>query len=302
MKKSIFIIFILLILFGCKSKIKKSSDKTNDINNITEDKTSIIEYSPNSNLVFIKEMWRKFYLTDDINETFPTFHDKDMELARLLTKFLKTEESWNIYWEEYMLDNEGDTWFIWRICRSKENNFRIYNIWFKHRWGEDGCVSNIIQYRTKTGKINAEHIDLINNFNYFSNKFGFNLSRNGYNIKFTLEEDAYLLETDTPREINTYIYVALKVYDDYIEPYPVFNGKNTLTLPVRPPVYGEGIYSWDISPENEIPYKIIIDYNVSEYYDNYMDIHRNWDTLEFIYNGSKFIGDYDLLNKLISIR
>jgi len=282
-KKSIGILLILLLSVNCIGNNKKHSDKT-----------TASEYIPNEKLAFIKEMDKDYESS--------TLRDKDIELARLLTDFLKTEESWNINADEFL-----DIPFITRIASTKEDNFRIFNILVNHKYGTDENTSDIIQYRTKTGVTNAVHIDLINNFEYFNKKFGFNLYSEGCFPIFTLEKDAYLICSGTPREMKKDILLAIKVYDENIEPYPVFNGKNTLSIPCgnniteEQMVRGEAkksIWYWDTGPRDETPYWIKFYYNPIAKYDKYSDIRIISDELIFTFNGFEFIGDYDKLNEL----
>jgi hypothetical protein len=282
-KKSIGILLILLLSVNCTGNNKKHSDKT-----------TASEYIPNEKLAFIKEMDKDYESS--------TLRDKDIELARLLTDFLKTEESWNIDVNKFI-----DIPFILRVSSTKENNFRVFNIWVNHKYGTDEYTSDIIQYRTKTGVTNAVHIDLTNNFEYFNKKFGFNFYSGGCFPIFTLEKDAYLIHSGTPREMKKNILVAIKVYDENIEPYPVFNGKNTLSIPhgdnitEEQMVRGEAkksIWYSETCPIDETPYWIKIYYNPIAKYDQYGDKIIYKDELIFTFNGFEFIGDYDKLNEL----
>lgn len=231
-----------------------------------------------------------------------SLEDKDRIVAKALLDFFKTELSWSIG------INSLTKFFPFPFVRFKSNmdNVRTYSV--DRNTYLEGQTNTIIHYKTKTGVINAAYVGFLDDFEYPYHQIGIDLW-NGLYLVLALEDDAYIF-VDGNIYTGEAFYTAIKVFDEKIEPYPVFNGFNTLSYPSTHWSLGRGICGSGFGPKpNDIddksPFWIGINYNGREkiYNDGSEDIiYPDWDTLTFTFNGSEFAGDYDLFNELIKIK
>lgn len=200
---------------------------------------------------------------------------KKLDLVpKLLTDFLKTKESWSI-------DIEKDLDFLKGFDVSDDGMVRIYT-WDNWEGGTGDSNQNIIQYRTKTGAVNAVY-----SRDLFDIGFGYGLE---YWVGRKLKEDVYLLGGGG-RAGGFYAngsYVAVKLTDKKILPYKAFNGESDLSFNYLVGDKNGGIADFeDNFDQNETPFQIKIIY----------DVFRKKDLL-FTFNGSEFIGDYEKFYEL----
>jgi hypothetical protein len=216
---------------------------------------------------------------------------KDGEMIELLLDFLRKKENWSI-------DVENELPFIawneWNV--SEDDMVRIYNWQFEGATGD--TYHTIIQYKSESGTINSVYISgWEEQFVQFRERLGFGWGR-GYGIGFKIEKQTYLIWAHARAGgfMSVASFLALRFLDGKIEPYPAFNGDNNLEFSVGTQ-YNGIIEDFNIQ-FNEKPFSFLIDYNPSESF-NY---DKPNEFLEFTFNGSEFMGDYNKFNKITNFR
>lgn len=326
----IFLLFVTLV-FGCKGKKEQTIENDQSTKN---DKIIIYYYTDkyrkyeggynytipsideihfyldddytlrNKTCVKIMELYKEIYYCDHVisySDWASVGIDREHydglveTISKLLVDFLKTEESWS-------LDIKKELPLMKEISISEDNMVRIYNFDFME-WGTGDTYNNIIQYKTENGKINVIYIS---QYAYGQDRpHGFS-NGSAYSIGFKIEEQTYLLWSIARGGgfTSRTSYLAIKLLDGSIEPYPIFNGDNNIDFCFGP--------QWSIDAVDhqfdEMDYWIKIIYNLREDKEKYPKfITENYyryaepyiyDILKFTYNGSVFLGDYKTFDEI----
>jgi hypothetical protein len=252
---------------------------TQDINIISQNYENNIlnsdeNYVFNETCVLITDLYRFVMSWGYCNTDRPNYHRAN-EVTKLLVNFLKTEKSWSI-------DIKKELPFIYSVSKSKDDMVRTYS-WEYDRGTAEG-FHNIIQYRMKSGVINAVYVtpSYHNYEDFLYSQLGF-IHGPAYEIGCELGEQIYLFYTESSRGGSTvyFSFLAVKFTNEIIEPYMVFNGNNKIN-------FSTIIGYIDIETHfNEMPFLIQINFFLID------------EIIELIFDGYNFIGDYDKFSELI---
>ena len=187
-----------------------------------------------------------------------------------------------------------------------EDGFLRVHSWYLDGGGVFLLNNSIVQYIFNENQVKAVSMDdFIDSSKY---EFDKNL---GFGVVFTLTDDWYLIFGGTGSSLAmTYAVVAVKMERDSnnsvnLVPLPVFNNSNFFMINEywgrqfpRKMVIRES----DFNRENvsfTITYDEVIDDSIEILPDNENENLR-FHTLEFSFDGTEFIGDYDRLNEVIN--
>jgi len=209
------------------------------------------------------------------------------KMTNLLLDFLKQEENWSI-------DVENELSFMDRYI-SEDGMVRIYNWAFEYATGD--TFHTILQYKSELDTINVVQIHgwSDGDFEQFR-QLGFNWGA-GYGVGFKIAEQTYLLWAFARAGSFMFhaSFVAVRLLNGKIEPYLAFNGDNSLGFHVAD--HAGSIIKNFHTQFNEKPFSIRIFYNPGE-----INSPQSGGTLDFIFNGSEFMGDYNRLNEVVNFR
>jgi hypothetical protein len=212
------------------------------------------------------------------------YHDEDYDfIAHSLLSFFNEEKSLNI-------DTTEKLPFI-SCTVSDDGVLRTYS-WDTKEGGISSVYTSIVQYIMPSGKPNALFLnDIIKNF---EDKIHPMTLVEYYDIDI-LKENIYCLRGSTRIGIFDHLsgFITLKLQDDMLVPYPAFNNDISLFF------YG---YPSGGNPKERITdyfatfnkgiFKISLDYGTRE---NDSLIKK---TLDFVFNGIEFLGDYEIFAKI----
>jgi hypothetical protein len=309
MKKPIYFIFIIICVFNSygrklesttvSPKIKNeqfqiqtipNDEKVEEaIDNIRKEESSeiIIE---NENFDFCDQIIGIYdkivsyeYFDDfDIN----IYDELRVQLFELIIVYLKTEESLNV-------DNIKKLSFV-NISISDDEKIRIYDFLIGNN---DYTYYTFIQYITDSGELIALRSDQLNLQLY---------ARMKYDAIYNLDKNKYIFcaYTQWGRTMSVRLN-TMELKNGMLIPYMAFNGNYIFDYLSDPGMRDSRIYSLDCI-FNKNPFKIKIVFDVHEDRENYSEWVKNksdpeiqfaryyiYDILEFDFNGSEYIGDYE---------
>jgi len=209
------------------------------------------------------------------------------EMTNLLLDFLKQEENWSI-------DVGNELSFMHRSI-SEDGMVRIYNWEFESATGD--TYHTILQYKSELDTINVVQISGWSGDYKQFRQLGFIWGAE-YGVGFKIAEQTYLLWAHARAGgfMSLISFVAVRLLDGKLEPYMAFNGDNYLGLLAGEQNGGIIQHHFDLQ-FNEKPFSIRIFYNPHGISDREPDSF-----LDFIFNGSEFMGDYNRLNEVANFR
>lgn len=190
-----------------------------------------------------------------------SWHDKNNQIIELLVAFLKTDTTWFIDITKYLP--------FMKVSISDDDILKIYS-WTLERWGTGDYFNNIIQYKTKSGTINAIEMK----------------GPPQYMVGCILKSHLYLLLGDARAGggIGFSVFKAIEISDDELLPYPAFNGSSELSFFASPWEDRTQIDNLNLNFKDQ-PFSIkFITHDDREF--------------EFIFSDSEFMGDYEKFDEI----
>jgi hypothetical protein len=229
------------------------------------------------------ELWNKIYsYDDDVN----VYRELETQLFDFIITYLKTTESLNI-------DNIKKMPFI-NTTISTDGKIKIYDFLINY---SDYTYYSFIQYANDSGDLIVLCVDktVLHLF-----------ARMKYTDIYNLDENKYVFCAYTQwGNTRSVRFVTMELKNNILVPYMAFNNDHTFRYVSAP---SEGVWRIDLAADisKNNPYKIKIVYDVHEDKKNYFKwkktkadsgiiftMYEVYDILEFNYNGSEYVGDYD---------
>jgi hypothetical protein len=216
------------------------------------------------------------------------WQEKNDAIEAMLLLYFKTEESLRI-------KNEKELPFVTSLA-SPDKKIIFYS-WNKKILSLPESFNGIIQYVTSTGEPDVVTAE------------GMNMSDSKFTNIYSLKDNVYLLYgEDAGRGVNLASFVALEFDEDRITSYKAFNHKTKLLFDITGLLEeykfsGPHVIDYRYNFDKE-PYTITITYIqfINEDLRNlgYIIATENtvMKTIEFVFDGNEFIGDYDILEEI----
>jgi hypothetical protein len=265
------------------------SPEINPVEHLNENESGFSIEEPRSELcAFVTNLYNNLgsYESDKL------WLEKNRSIEALLLLYFKTEESLHI-------NNEKELDFITSLI-SPDKKIVLYS-WNQKIWSLPESFNGIIQYVASTGEPGAVTVD------------GMNMSDSKYTNINLLKDNVYLLygEDAGRSAVNVASFVVLEFDEDEgnLTFYRAFNHKAKLLFDItglweQYKFSGPHVIDYRYNFDKE-PYTITITYIqfINEDLRNTMgyiiatenSITR---TIEFVFDGKEFIGDYDILEEI----
>jgi hypothetical protein len=215
--------------------------------------------------------------------------DRDMEtIENSLLIFFRTKES---------LDADMSYYLPFVSClKSKDGRIRVYSWEPFDDGGLDSVNTTIIQYITAAKNPEAVMIDdVIEND---TEEWNHPMIYMGYGVIGNIKDSVYILQGGRQAGWHGVQsgFITFQLKDDELMPYYAFNGSMSFYFSWYSPRDDlEGIIDYRLNFDNE-PFKISFVYNETEKNGN---IARK--TMEFIFDGAVFAGDYETFREIEKI-